>query len=209
MTTTAIIGLGKMGKGLAKRLAGKTDLILASRDSAAAAAFAATLPAGVTVLDQNTAIARADIVVVALPYAAALDFVRSTDLSGKVVVDISNPLKPDFSGLTIGHSTSAAEELQAAAAGAQVVKAYNTIFASLFELPADQTASIPVFLAGNDEAAVSAVEKLVEASGFAVEKTGALDGARLVEPLGMLNIRLGFHLGRGTAIAPAWANLAA
>ena len=157
-------------------------------------------------LDQNTAIARADIVVVALPYAAALDFVRSTDLSGKVVVDISNPLKPDFSGLTIGHSTSAAEELQAAAAGAQVVKAYNTIFASLFELPADQTASIPVFLAGNDEAAVSAVEKLVEASGFAVEKTGALDGARLVEPLGML---LGFHLGRGTAIAPAWANLAA
>ena len=209
MTTTAIIGLGKMGKGLAKRLAGKTDLILASRDSAAAAAFAATLPGGVTVLDQNTAIARADIVIIALPYAAALDFVRSTDLSGKVVVDISNPLKPDFSGLTIGHSTSAAEELQAAAAGAQVVKAYNTIFASLFELPADQTASIPVFLAGNDEAAVSAVEKLVEASGFAVEKTGALDGARLVEPLGMLNIRLGFHLGRGTAIAPAWTNVAA
>jgi predicted dinucleotide-binding enzyme len=208
MTTTAIIGLGKMGKGLAKRLAGKTDLVLSSRDLDAASALAASI-GNAAVSAPEEAAARADIVIVALPYAAALEFVRSTDLSGKVVVDISNPLKPDFSGLTIGHTTSAAEELQAAAAGAQVVKAYNTIFASLFELPADQTASIPVFLAGNDEAAVSAVEKLVEASGFAVEKTGALDGARLVEPLGMLNIRLGFHLGRGTAIAPAWANLAA
>lgn len=209
MTTTAIIGLGNMGKGLAKRLAGKTDLVLSARDSAAATAFAATLPAGVIVLDRDAAVAKADIVLVALPYAAALDFVRSTDLSGKVVVDITNPLKADFSGLTIGHTTSAAEELQAAAPGAHVVKAYNTIFAALFNLPADQTAAIPVFLAGNDDAAVAKVEKLVEASGFAVEKTGALDGARLVEPLGMLNIRLGFHLGRGTAIAPAWTALAA
>ena len=123
-----------MGKGLAKRLAGKTDLILASRDSAAASAFAATLPGGVTVLDQNTAIARADIVVVALPYAAALDFVRSTDLSGKVVVDISNPLKPDFSGLTIGYSTSAAEELQAAAAGAKTA-VDNTFLSPALQQP--------------------------------------------------------------------------
>ena len=53
MTTTAIIGLGNMGKGLAKRLAGKTDLILSARDGAAANAFAATLPAGVTVLDRD------------------------------------------------------------------------------------------------------------------------------------------------------------
>ena len=209
MTTTAIIGLGNMGKGLAKRLAGKTDLFLAARDSAAATAFADTLPAGVTVLDQAAAIARADIVILALPYAAALDFVRSTDLSGKVVIDITNPLKADFSGLTIGHTTSAAEELQAAASGARVVKAYNTIFSSLLDLPANQTAAVPVFLAGNDEAAVAAVEKLVAASGFAVEKTGALDAARLIEPVGMLNIRLGFHLGRGDAIAPAWISLAA
>ena len=208
MTTTAIIGLGNMGKGLAKRLAGKTDLMLGSRDLEAAKAFAASI-GDAAVSAPAEAAARADIVIVALPYAAALDFVRSTDLSGKVVVDITNPLKPDFSGLTIGHTTSAAEELHAAAPGAQVVKAYNTIFASLFDLPVDQTAAVPVFLAGNDEAAVAAVEKLVEASGFAAEKTGTLDGARLVEPLGMLHIRLGFHLGRGTAIAPAWTALAA
>jgi predicted dinucleotide-binding enzyme len=209
MTTIAIIGLGNMGKGLAKRLAGRSNLVLASRDKAAATAFAATLPAGVTVLDQDAAIAKADIVVLALPYAAALEAAANPALAGKVVLDISNPVKADFSGLTIGHTTSAAEELQAAAPGAKVVKAFNTIFASLFDLPAAQTAAIPVFVAGNDEAATAVVAEVATLAGFAAEQTGSLDAARLLEPLGMLNIRFGYGLGHGTGIAPAWTKLAA
>ena len=209
MTTIAIIGLGNMGKGLAKRLAGKTNLVLASRDSAAATAFAATLPAGVTVLDQAAAIARAEIVVLALPFAAALEAAADPALAGKIVLDISNPVKPEFSGLTIGHTTSAAEQLQAAAPAAKVVKAFNTIFASLFDLPAAQTAEVPVFVAGNDKAAVAAVADIATRAGFAVEKTGGLDAARLLEPVGMLNIRFGYGLGHGTGIAPIWTKLAA
>lgn len=209
MTTIAIIGLGNMGKGLAKRLAGKTDLVLASRDGAAATAFAATLPAGVTVLDQDAAIARADVVVLALPFGTALQAAANPALAGKVLLDISNPVKPDFSGLSIGHTTSAAEQLQAAAPDAKVVKAYNTIFAGLLHLPATQTAAVPVFVAGNDAAAVAAVSDIVKLSGFAVENTGGLDAARLLEPLGMLNIRFGYGLGHGTAIAPTWTKLAA
>lgn len=209
MTTIAIIGLGNMGKGLAKRLAGKTNLVLASRDHGAATAFAATLPAGVVVLDQASAIAGADIVVLALPFAAAVEAAGNAALKGKIIVDISNPVKADFSGLTIGHSTSAAEELQAAAPDAKVVKAFNTIFAGLFDLPAAQTTSIPVFVAGNDEAAVAAVGEIVGLAGFAVENTGGIDAARLLEPLGMLNIRFGYGLGHGTAIAPSWTRLVA
>lgn len=209
MTTIAIIGLGNMGKGLAKRLAGRTSLVLAARDKAAATAFAATLPAGVTVLDQDAAIARAEIVVLALPFAAALEAAANPALAGKIVLDISNPVKADFSGLTIGHTTSAAEQLQAAAPTAKVVKGFNTIFASVFDLPAAQTAQVPVFVAGDDEAAVAAVAEVVTLSGFAVEKTGGLEAARLLEPLGMLNIRLGYGLGHGTSIAPAWTKLAA
>lgn len=209
MTTTAIIGLGNMGKGLAKRLAGKTDLVLSSRDGAAATAFAATLPPGVTVLDRDAAIAKADIVVLALPFALALEAAANPALAGKIVLDISNPITPDYSGLTIGHTTSAAEEVQGAAPTARVVKAYNTIFASLFDRPATETAGIPVFIAGSDEAAVAAVEALVKLSGFAVEKTGGIEAARLLEPLGMLNIRLGYGLGHGPGIAPSWIKLAA
>jgi hypothetical protein len=209
MSTVAIIGLGSMGKGLAKRLAGKTDLILGSRDPDAASNFANSLSGKVEVTSQDTAIAQAGVVILALPYETALTVAANPALSGKILVDISNPLKPDFSGLTLGHTTSAAEEIQAAAPGAKVVKAYNTIFAGLFDFTAEQTANVPVFLAGNDEAAVSAVAEIVKLSGFATETAGTLDAGRLLEPLGMLNVRFGYGLGHGTAIAPSWTKLSA
>jgi predicted dinucleotide-binding enzyme len=128
-------------------------------------------------------------------------------LDGKIVVDLSNPVKPDFSGLLLGHTSSAAEEIQRVAKGAKVVKAFNTIFAGLFDTPSNSTADVPVFLAGNDETAVEAVSALVVAAGFKSEKTGGLDAARLLEPLGMLNIRFGYGLGRGTNIAPNWLDV--
>jgi 8-hydroxy-5-deazaflavin:NADPH oxidoreductase len=206
--TTAIIGLGNMGKGLAKRLAGRTDLVLASRDASAAPAFAATLT-GVRSAAIADAINAANIVILALPYGAALEMAEHAKLDGKIVVDLSNPVKSDFSGLLLGHSSSAAEEIQRVAKGAMVVKAFNTIFAGLFDAPVNSTAYVPVFLAGNDETAVEAVSALVVAAGFKSEKTGGLDAARLLEPLGMLNIRFGYGLGRGTAIAPNWLAVAA
>jgi len=206
--TIAIIGLGNMGKGLAKRLSGKADLVIGVRNAADAAGFAREQNLPVTGVAE--AVAKADIVVLALPYAAALELAATTPaLAGKVVVDISNPLKPDFSGLSLGHTSSAAEEIQNAAPAARVVKAFNTIFASVFDAPAAATADVPVFLAGNDAEAVEAVAELAQKAGFAVERVGGLDGARLVEPVGMLNIRLGYGLGKGTAIAPSWLSLAA
>jgi 8-hydroxy-5-deazaflavin:NADPH oxidoreductase len=203
---TVIIGLGNMGKGLAKRLAGQTELTIASRDAAAASAFAAGLK-NTKSASVNDAVADADIVILALPYAAALEAAAMPSLKGKIVVDISNPVKPDFSGLSIGHTTSAAEEIQAVAKGAHVVKAFNTIFASLFDGSVASTKDIPVFLAGNDAAAVNAVADLAVKAGFATDKSGGLDAARLLEPLGMLNIRFGYGLGRGTAIAPNWVSV--
>ena len=139
-----------------------------------------------------------------MPYGSALEFVGSEALEGKILIDITNPLKPDFSGLLFANETSAAEQIQSNAKGAKVVKAFNTIFAELFAASPDQTVTIPVFLAG-DEDAVEISAALVRDAGFAVEKTGSLDAARLLEPLGMLNIRLGYGLGRGTGIAPKWA----
>ncbi len=192
-----------MGAGLARRLAGKRDLILASRNDGTAKSIANEL--GVKRAPISVAISDAEIVVLALPYASALELAGSAALDGKIVIDITNPLKPDFSGLLFANDTSAAEEIQHRAKGAKIVKA--TIFANLFAAPVEQTMGIPVFLAGDDDA-VEVSAALVEDAGFAIEKTGSLDAARLLEPLGMLNIRLGFALGRGTAIAPQWASIA-
>jgi 8-hydroxy-5-deazaflavin:NADPH oxidoreductase len=195
--TIAILGQGNMGSGLAARLAGKADLVLGAREPQAGQ------------LNYADAVAKADIVVLALPFDAAIDAAKSLSLAGKIVVDITNPITPDYSGLRMGHTTSAAEEIQNAAPDAKVVKAFNTIFASLFVAPVGTTANVPVFVAGNDEAAVEAVAAVAKLAGFAVENVGKLDAARLIEPVGMLNIRLGYGLGQGTSIAPAWVKLAA
>ena len=195
--TVAILGQGNMGSGLASRLKGKTDIVLGARQPAAGQ------------LNYAEAVAKADIVVLALPYDAALEAAKTLNLAGKTVVDITNPVKPDYSGLSLGHSTSAAEEIQKAAPTAKVVKAFNTIFAGLFATPVAQTKDVPVFVAGNDEAAVAAVADLARKAGFGVENAGGLDAARFIEPVGMLNIRFGYGLGQGTAIAPTWVKLAA
>ena len=210
MTTLAIIGLGNMGKGLARRLAGKIDLLIATRELAAAEAFVAELPGSRTrALTTDAAIASADIVVLAMPYAKALEAAANPALAGKIVVDMSNPITPDFANLLLGFDASAAETIQAAAPQAKVVKAYNTIFSALFDQPVNETATLPVFLAGDDADAVASVSELVTLSGFAAEQTGALATARLLEPLGLLNIKFGYGLGQGTLIAPAWARLPA
>ena len=204
--TIAIIGLGNMGKGLAGRLNGKAELVFGVKDPGASD-LAHTYTAVVTTPEQ--AAAQADIVILALPYDEALSFAASPAVKGKIVVDISNPVKPDYSGLKITGATSAAEEIQKVAVNSKVVKAFNTIFAGLFAASPASTVDIPVFLAGNDEFAVARVAELVELAGFSVEKIGGLDGARLVEAVGMLNIRLGFGLGKGVNIAPAWLAIAA
>lgn len=206
--TTAIIGLGNMGKGLAQRLSGQTPLLLASRNPDDAAALATTL-SGAQGVSVEAAIEGADIVVLALGYDAALSVAALPQLGGKIVVDITNPVLPDFSGLQIGHTTSAAEEIQKVASGARVVKGFNTIFAGLFATDRAATSTVPVFLAGDDQDALSAVSALVEKAGFVPESVGGLDGARLLEPLAMLNIRMGYGLGKGTSRAPTWTELAA
>ena len=202
-----IIGAGNMGSAFVKQLSAVGHQVsVTARDGAKAAALAAQYP-GVKAVPAAGAADGKDVIVLATAYgdaAAALQAVGS--LQGKVVVDITNPLTADYMGLTLGHSTSAAEEIAKAVPGAHVVKAFNTLFAQVLGQGATLAdgAKATVFFAGDFEPAKQTVKALAESLGFATADAGGLKNARYLEPLAGLNIYFGYGAGRGTGIAPAW-----
>ena len=129
MSSISIIGVGSMASALAGRaLTGGNTVEIIGRDPAKAKALAAAL-GGATVGTVGTAPA-GDIVIVAVPYASAAAVVSEYGdaLDGKVIVDITNPITPDFTGFVTPEGSSGAQEIaKAAPAGAHVVKAFNTL----------------------------------------------------------------------------------
>jgi len=204
----AIIGTGNMGTGLARLFAASGhQVVIGARQPEKAAALAAGIGPEVQAGGVAAAVKLADIIVLALPFGAAAEALKGTgDLAGKIVVDISNPLKPDFSGLTIGHTTSAAEEIQKLVGKAVVVKAFNTVFAQLLPRGARSAHALQVFVAADDAAAKAKVTQLAASAGFEPVDAGPLGNARYLEPIGMMNIAFGYALGRGPTVAPAWVN---
>lgn len=202
-----IIGAGNMASGLVKQLTKAGHRIrVTSRNNDKAQALATAYP-NVTAVPAAQAAGGADVVIVATAYADAAPALRALgSLDGKVVVDITNPLTADYMGLTIGHTTSAAEEIARAVPGAEVVKAFNTVFAQVLANGPTLTggAQVPVFVAGDSERARQTVKALAESIGFKPVDAGPLKNARYLEPLAGLNIYLGYGAGLGTAIAPAW-----
>ncbi|PRY85034.1 NADPH-dependent F420 reductase [Donghicola tyrosinivorans] len=200
----AIIGVGNLGGAFTRALAGTgVQVVLGARDAAKVAALAAET--GADVLSPNEAAAQADVVILALYYAQAQAFLaQAGDLSGKVLVDISNPITEDFQRIVVGHTTSAAEELQALAPTAHVVKAFNTLFAGLISPEARKGKNVQTFVAANDADVVAQVGQVARLIGLTPVTAGPLRNARFIEPTGMLNIQLGAFQGPGTSVAPAW-----
>ena len=153
---------------------------------------------------------KADLVVLAVPFDAAADVISAAgDLTGKTLVDITNPMTADYSALTIGHTTSAAEEIQKLAPTAKVVKAFNTVFASVLQADGKVAGSrATVFVAGDDADARKTVSDLAASADLETIETGGLASARYLEPLAGLNIALAYGLGQGTDIAPTWQRAA-
>ncbi len=145
--------------------------------------------------------------IVATPYEEAVNALQSVgDLQGKVVIDITNPLTPNYMGLTIGHETSAAEEIAKVLPGVNLVKAFNTVFAQVLAEGGDfgDGRKVTVFIAGDSDDGKDKARAVAESMGFATIDAGGLKNARYLEPLAGLNIYLGYGAGLGTHIAPTW-----
>ena len=187
----AILGAGNVGGGLAAAAvkAGHTVTVAASSPSSAQDTAAKT---GASAAGSNAeAVSSADVVVLAVPHGAVAGIVSQLGdaLTGKVVVDATNPLNDSYSDLTTS-GTSAAEQLQQQLPGATVVKALNTVFASRYAAPIEDGQPLDAFLAADDEHAKATVGALVESLGLRPVDLGGLRMARTLEELAFANISL-------------------
>jgi NADPH-dependent F420 reductase len=137
--------------------------------------------------------ATGEIVVLAVPYPALADVLdtRGGQLSGKVVVDITNPLNFEtFDSLTVPADSSAAAEIAAALPQSRVVKAFNTTFAATLASGSVGDRPTTVLIAGDDAAAKSLLADVITAGGVRAIDAGGLRRARELEALGFLQITL-------------------
>ncbi|GGH66768.1 NADPH-dependent F420 reductase [Comamonas phosphati] len=205
-----VIGTGNMGAGFVKQLAAAGHQVaVTARDIAKAEAIAGQYNA--KAVPVAGAAREQDAIVVAVPSAEAVGALRSVgDIDGKVVIDITNPLTADYLGLTVGHSTSASEQIAQALPGAEVVKGFNTVFAQVLAAGANFGGGqkVTVFPASDSERAKQTARTLAESMGFQTMDAGGLKNARYLEPLAGLNIYFGYGAGLGTDIAPTWIHRA-
>jgi 8-hydroxy-5-deazaflavin:NADPH oxidoreductase len=191
-----IIGTGNMARGIGTRaLAGGHDVTLVGTEPEKAQALAGELGGSARAGESI----EGDVVVLAVPYAAAAGIVRTygDQLDGKVVVDITNPVDLNtFEPLQV--EGSGAQQIAAAApGGARVVKAFNTTFAGTLVEGAVSGQPLDVFIAGDDEGAKGTVSQLAESGGLRPVDAGPLVRARELEALGYLHMALQQSLGTG------------
>ena len=192
-----IIGAGNMGRGIGTRaVAGGHSVTFVDRDPAEAEKAATDVRAsaknGAKVSSASLGNAElGDVVVLAVWYGANIELAKQLGmrLSGKVVVDIANPLNSTYDGLATADDSSSAEDLaKAIVSGAYVVKAFNTTYAGT--LLAGEVAGQPldVFIAGDDADAKAKVAQIVTDGGMRAVDTGPLSRARQIEGMQFLHI---------------------
>ena len=115
-------------------------------------------------------------------------------LDGKVIIDITNPVSPDLTGLVTPYGSSGAQEIaKAAPASAHVVKAFNTLFGPVLA----RGGRLDAFIAANDPDAKARVSTFLESLGLRPFDVGGLRMASTLESLGLMLIGLARN-GAGT-----------
>jgi hypothetical protein len=156
----------------------------------------------------SEAVKGAEVVVLAVPWSAAADALAACgDLGGRVLIDVTNPIRYSDSGMELacGFDTSAAEQVAALAPRAQVVKTLNQVGADVMAAVSGYPAAPVMFVASDHEPAKRIALGLVGELGFEAMDGGALKTARLLEPLAMLWIDQVYR--RGAPVDCAFALL--
>ena len=186
--TIAVIGTGDVGSALGPEFAAQGHTIVyGSREPQRSKVKALVEKTGelASATTPADAAAQADIVVLAVPGLMVEEITRSLgDLSGKIIIDPTNPLERRMNRLEHAVDTSNAEIIQAATPGAYVVKAFNTLNWKTMVEPSSAGGPVSIPLVGDNGRAKKKVAELVSGMGLEPIDVGPLRDARWVE--GML-----------------------
>lgn len=143
-----------------------------------------------------------EIVVLAVPWGAAPAALRAAgDLSGRILLDVTNPLLPDLSGLDVPGGSSGAEQVASLVPGVPVVKIFNTTGYPNMANPDYNGQRATMFYCGDEAGSKRIAAGLAEDLGFEAVDAGPLRLARCLEPLAVLWINLALRQGLGVNIA--------
>lgn len=199
----SIIGAGNVGKALAQAFVRQGESVFfgvpnPDKYQSTVTSFGPLAKLGTVA----QAAASNDVVILAVPFNAVEQIARSVpDWQGKVLVDATNPLAPGLAGLTLGTTTSAAEQLANWAPTAKVIKAFNTTGAENMA-DASYANGLPFMpVCGDDARARAKVIALAALIGFDAVDLGPLSAARYIEPFAMTWIHMAFRQGLGRKFA--------
>lgn len=178
-----IIGTGRIGGALARHWVGAGhEVFMSSRHPEELAELAASLGPRAHYGTPREAAAFGPVVLVSVPYAAmpqiGMDY--AAELTGKIVLDTSNPVERRDGAMAIeaqrkGAGVATAEFLR----GTRVVRAFNCIPAASLANQADRKPErIAIPIGGDDAEALQVAQRLVRDAGFDPVVVGSLAETR-------------------------------
>jgi 8-hydroxy-5-deazaflavin:NADPH oxidoreductase len=193
MTRFGVLGSGAVGMTLASGLkAHGYEVRIASRSPAKLADYSKR--SGIAAGSFEDVAAWSEAIVLAVlgeGAAEALQQAGKKNLSGKLVIDATNPIKhePPTDGVLKFFTSldkSLMETLQAAYPDARFVKAFNSVGSALMVNPKVKGGPPTMFYCGNDAAAKKVVAELLARFGWEAADMGSAIAARAIEPLCIL-----------------------
>lgn len=200
----AVLGSGQVGRSLGTGLVRHGhDVVMGSRDpeSEQVRAWLAETGPAATAASYADAATRGEVGILAIAWSGAESAVQlagADNLAGKTVIDVTNPLGfgPDGPFLVVGHTDSAGEQVQRWLPESHVVKTWNTVNHAHMIDPRIPGGPGDMFYCGDDADAKAFVADLLDQVGWPSIDVGAIDGARLLEPMTILWVR--YAMAHGT-----------
>ena len=197
-----ILGSGDVGKALARAFVSRGHMVtIASREPQKLADFVREHPDKLRAATFEETARAGELLVLVTAFSVAkeaIDLAGAANFSGKVVIDVTNPLAYEQGkplGLSVSGNDSAGESVQRWLPEANVVKSFNTVGHAHFVDPKFPNGPPTMFVAGNDDKAKNTVEQIAESFGWSVVDAGTIEASRYLEAMAMLWISYTMRTG--------------